>query len=865
MSSSYEEEEFDSNLRETFMIGFLHAIALFVSLAMVFPKSLSTTDQVFSKLLTSVCLCFAQTNLCIVPLNEFIYCFPTIPQWLGIDGHRFTNHFALTSSVGGRFCLFVLNPYSCLLQESSMTGVHTARSIATAWMELVLLLGMAVCGGMVYLYSLNGGGGWVGLYSMAVHLPGWCMFLTAAPAALVGFLSHAMDQFAIAPSPTTAASDTPSSELDQRELDQMYAWAGRREEVVLPPESSSGWQNLVALFRLFLLVFLTLAMVLRMVLPPKVTYYLFQGSRVLKVCPQLYFLFAAYHHYHRTIEEELGSFTYTSKLLVFALSAPLVLASLFGLFDILPRKSCGPSFLPQSRAYCCEFFSFLPHHRGLYTINVGSELWLSLPAQKQTRKPAPASKLLLQPPSSSSNTALRGFLRTGEEPEHDLWWQPHHALEFVSVSAAVNSASLERFVARTVLFRTIFTRLRQRTTEIKVSIPIVLCPDSSSLVLEERHIVQYGNVLDWPKSMYEDIISKRLVVVTACFTEIGDRRPSLLSSTPMSLTSMGSVSLVEQIVQSSQQGSRLTMEDFYVKEAFDEFKLFAVFDGHCGTWAAERCAQLFPSVFERYLDKTDYDFEKSLKRTVAKLEDSILRELSPKTKEDFMESEEQAITRLAGSCLCVCVCTDTELFVANLGDSRAVLCTQGKSRLLTPFDHNMDNCHEVARVVREGGIVIDKRVVGLTKGKYSSLSISRSIGDLDFVDETRVFTKAIGISSVPDVFTYSLNSELDEFIILACDGLWEVMSQDLACCLVRQSLKRSKGDLQKAADELVRTAIAAFSTDNVTVILAALPAVSKIWIPSPSTSSPICTTPEEEASERERPRFNFGGLKKMIV
>lgn len=477
---------------------------------------------------------------------------------------------------------------------------------------------------------------------------------------------------------------------------------------------------------------------------------------------------------------------------------------------------------------------------------------------------------MLQPPSPSASP--RGFLRTGEEPEHELWWQPHHALEFVS-AAAVNSASLERFVARAVLFRTIFTRLRQRTTETKVSIPIVLRSDPSALLLDERHIVQYGNVLDWPKSMYEDIIAKRLVVVTACFTETGaDRRHSLLSSTPMSLASAGSVSLVDQIVHSCQQGSRLTMEDFYVTESFDECKLFAVFDGHCGTWVAERCAQLFPSVFERYLDKTDCDFEKSLKRTVAKLEDSILRELRPKTKEDFMESEEQAMARLAGSCLCVCVCTDTELLVANLGDSRAVLCAQGKSRLLTPFDHNMDNLHEVARVVREGGVVIDSRVVGLAKGKYSSLSISRSIGDLDFVDETRVFTKAVGISSVPDVFTYLLNPEVDEFVILACDGLWEVLSQDRACCLVRQSLRRSRGDLQYAADELVRTAIEAFSTDNVTVILAALPAVSKIWTPSPSSStlsssSPptVCTTPEEAASERERPRFNFGGLKKMIV
>lgn len=381
-------------------------------------------------------------------------------------------------------------------------------------------------------------------------------------------------------------------------------------------------------------------------------------------------------------------------------------------------------------------------------------------------------------------------------------------------------------------------------------------------------------MLEWPKEMYRDILSKRLTVVTAVFTELDDAsalRHDAISDTPMTNISMGSNeeeessssaissnSLVDHVVHSSQKGPRQTMEDFYIKDTFEEYKVFAVFDGHSGTAAAEICAELFSPLLDRFLSKT-LDVEHSLVRTLAEIENRVLQRFMPKP-EDVGESEAEAMQRLSGSCVCACVCTKDKLYVSNLGDSRAVLSTRsGKPVLLTPFDHNTSNPDEVARVLREGGRLVDNRITGLVDGRYSSLLVSRSIGDLDFVEETRVFTKAKGVSSQPDVFTRELDRDQDEFVILACDGLWEVVTQDQACVLVRQSLRKTKGNLQEACDQLVCRAIKNNTTDNVTVLIAALPAMELIW------TAPQPANAEEEQSERERPRFNFSGLKKIIL
>lgn len=77
----------------------------------------------------------------------------------------------------------------------------------------------------------------------------------------------------------------------------------------------------------------------------------------------------------------------------------------------------------------------------------------------------------------------------------------------------------------------------------------------------------------------------------------------------------------------------------------------------------------------------------------------------------------------------------------------------------------------------------------------------------------------IGLSSEPDISKFYITSE-DEFIIIASDGLWDIMSSELAVQLVRNVL-RSSNNVEQAVDQLVDRAMKRESEDNVTVVIIA--------------------------------------------
>ena len=109
------------------------------------------------------------------------------------------------------------------------------------------------------------------------------------------------------------------------------------------------------------------------------------------------------------------------------------------------------------------------------------------------------------------------------------------------------------------------------------------------------------------------------------------------------------------------------------------------------------------------------------------------------------------------------------MYTANLGDSRAVLCRDRKAIALS-VDHNTSSAAEQARVISEGGYLAsdgeDLRVGG-------ELSVTRAFGDYGRVEKVR------GISAVPDVRVEHLDDD-DEFLLIACDGLWDEFTDQSA-------------------------------------------------------------------------------------
>ncbi|KAG2259543.1 hypothetical protein Bca52824_078837 [Brassica carinata] len=174
----------------------------------------------------------------------------------------------------------------------------------------------------------------------------------------------------------------------------------------------------------------------------------------------------------------------------------------------------------------------------------------------------------------------------------------------------------------------------------------------------------------------------------------------------------------------------------------------------------------------------------------------------------------------AGSTAVVALVCSSHIIVSNCGDSRAVLF-RGKECMPLSVDHKPDREDEYARIERAGGKVIQwhgARVSGF-------LALSRSIGD--------EYLKPYVIPD-PEV-TFMPRAKEDDCLILASDGLWDVMSNQEACKFARKRIliwhkkneamsldERGVGEdhaCQSAADYLSKLALRKGSKDNVSIIV----------------------------------------------
>ncbi|KAG4439178.1 hypothetical protein IFR05_005331 [Cadophora sp. M221] len=137
------------------------------------------------------------------------------------------------------------------------------------------------------------------------------------------------------------------------------------------------------------------------------------------------------------------------------------------------------------------------------------------------------------------------------------------------------------------------------------------------------------------------------------------------------------------------------------------------------------------------------------------------------------------------------------LYTANVGDARIVLCRNGKALRLS-YDHKGSDENEGKRVANAGGLILNNRVNGV-------LAVTRALGDSYMKDL---------VTGHPYTTETVIQPDLDEFIILACDGLWDVCSDQEAVDLVR-----NQQDPVAAAKQLVDHALARFSTDNLSCMI----------------------------------------------
>jgi len=259
-----------------------------------------------------------------------------------------------------------------------------------------------------------------------------------------------------------------------------------------------------------------------------------------------------------------------------------------------------------------------------------------------------------------------------------------------------------------------------------------------------------------------------------------------------------------KVGSSSMQGWRKTMEDKHVHLLdipYENYALsyFAVFDGHGGS----SIAKYLSKNLHTHIIKTS-EFSKGL------IEQAIVKGVH---RCDKIMQTSQVVKSNGGSTAVFAFLINNDLFVGNIGDSRIIGCRNGIGFPLSK-DHKPRMQYETDRITKAGGHVSYDRVMG-------RLAVSRAFGDFEFKRNRYLGPKKQMVTAHPDVFKYKIDQNW-EFILLACDGIWDVMTNDEVTTFVLKAISRGlhpKIICEQLLDQCLSPELIGIGCDNMTVIL----------------------------------------------
>eukprot|EP00803_Ostreobium_quekettii_P008641 evm.model.scf_103EXC.10 EVM.evm.TU.scf_103EXC.10 scf_103EXC:119728-125923(-) len=243
---------------------------------------------------------------------------------------------------------------------------------------------------------------------------------------------------------------------------------------------------------------------------------------------------------------------------------------------------------------------------------------------------------------------------------------------------------------------------------------------------------------------------------------------------------------------------------------------FGIFDGHSGEEVAAMAAGRMHSILAHTLasnptpdakkgDRGDR-VSRALRRSFLKMDKELWRW-------SLMNWDERY---LGGSCACVAYREGEDLYVANAGDCRAVISHNGTALPLSR-DHKPDAPGERERLAAVGALTAQSKNTTyiVSRECASGLAVSRCLGDIHF--------KQLGyLTAEPDVSRTRLEAG-HEFLVMACDGVWDVMTNQEAVNVVREFLRnveRTEEAVEAATAKLIEKALMKGSGDNLSAVVA---------------------------------------------
>ena len=291
-------------------------------------------------------------------------------------------------------------------------------------------------------------------------------------------------------------------------------------------------------------------------------------------------------------------------------------------------------------------------------------------------------------------------------------------------------------------------------------------------------------------------------------------------------------------------------------KTWPKISYFAIFDGHGG----EECSEFLKENYDKYLIENKnfpFDIKLSMIETFQKIEEDFFK---LKCKEDSFEDSDKS-----GSCALVAIIFDNKVYIANIGDSRAIMSINGgtKVKQLT-VDHKPDNVKEFERALKTGSKIYlddnddpfrDESTLEFIKDKIelekmkeiknntddekifrvypSDLAVMRTIGDIKA--KKKEFGGIPGtIINIPDIFIFEINSN-DDFIVMGCDGIYDDLSNEeivnAAWLVFKNRGKEKNYDIHElsmeACDIIIKYGLEKQTTDNLSCIIIGLEGVEK--------------------------------------
>ncbi|DAA76314.1 TPA_exp: putative Protein phosphatase 2C [Trichophyton benhamiae CBS 112371] len=232
---------------------------------------------------------------------------------------------------------------------------------------------------------------------------------------------------------------------------------------------------------------------------------------------------------------------------------------------------------------------------------------------------------------------------------------------------------------------------------------------------------------------------------------------------------------------------------------------FGVYDGHGGEQMALYAGENVHRIVARQESFARGDIEQALRDGFLATDRAILE-------------DPQYENEISGCTASVAIVSRDKIRVANAGDSRSVLGVKGRAKPLS-FDHKPQNEGEKARISAAGGFVDFGRVNG-------NLALSRALGDFEFKRAADLSPEQQIVTANPDVTTHEVTED-DEFLVIACDGIWDCQSSQAVVEFVRRGIA-AKQELHRICENMMDNCLSSdpetggLGCDNMTMVIVGL-------------------------------------------